>query len=336
MPLEHMYKIKTYVTRKKIIESIHESKCVIKNYNFETIFSTNNDNDFVYPRSAIKIFQAIPFVSSEAHKKFKLSQKQIAIACSSHCGEEMHLKVLKEWINKIEISKNYLKCGIHNPLNLKSSNKLLLSGEKPNQLHNNCAGKHLAMISACLTQNMKIKNYLEMNHPYQKIIRNYLEYFTETKIIDYQKGIDGCSAPQYAFPLKNLSIAMVNLIKHYVEKKNNTKEIRILLKAIEKYPQLTGSKSIYSSQLMNATNGKIFCKGGAEGVLLFSHKEKKIGGVIKVNDGNERALPSIANEIFKKLKILNSSELRKLSKWSNEKIFNHAKKTTGKIYTEIK
>ena len=174
-----------------------------------------------------------------------------------------------------------------------------------------------------------------MNHPYQKIIKNCLEYFTESKISNLQTGVDGCGAPQYAFPLENLSLAMINLVKHYKKKKIYTDEIRILLKAIAKYPQLTGSKSIYPSQLMAATDGRIFSKGGAEGVLLFTHKEKGIGGVIKVIDGNERALPSIANEIFKKLKILNNNEIKKLSKWSNQKIFNHADKDVGKIYTNI-
>ena len=331
-----MAKIKTFVTRGKIIESTHESKCIIKDYNYKTIFSTNNDNDLVYPRSAIKILQAIPFVESEAYKKFNLSQKQISISCASHCGEIEHLKVLEEWVKKIKIKKNFLQCGVHNPINLKSANKLLLSGNKPNELHNNCAGKHLAMISGCIAKKMNIENYLEMNHSYQKLIRNYLEYFTETKILKSHRGIDGCSAPQYAFPFKNLSIAMINLIRQYSEKKEFTEIIKILLHSIEKYPQLTGSKTIYTTQLMTATNGKIFAKGGAEGILLFAHKEKKVGGIIKVCDGDQRALPSIANKIFKKLKILNNTELKKLSKWSNEKIYNHAKKNIGQIYTEIR
>ena len=147
-----MTKIMTYVTRGKIIESVHESKCIIKDYNFKTILTTNNDNDLVYPRSAIKIFQAIPFIKSKAEKKYDLSPKQIAIACSSHCGESEHLKILEEWIKKIKINKNLLKCGIHNPLHFQSSDKLLLSGTRPNQLHNNCAGKHLGMISGCLAK----------------------------------------------------------------------------------------------------------------------------------------------------------------------------------------
>lgn len=331
-----MAEINTYITRGKIIESSHKSKCIITDYNFKNIFSTMNDNDLVYPRSAIKIFQAIPFIKSKAFKQFNLSPKQIAIACASHCGEKEHLKVLQEWVKKIKINKKLLKCGVHNPLNSKSSDTLLLSGKRPNQLHNNCAGKHLAMLSGCIANNMDTSNYLEMGHPYQKLIRSYLEYFTESKITNIQKGVDGCSAPQYAFTLKNISIAMINLIKEYKETRENTTEVKILLKAITRYPQLTGGKSIYPCQLMMATNGKVFSKGGAEGILLFAHTEKKVGGVIKVNDGNERALPSIANEIFKKFGILSNSELNKLSKWSNEKIFNHANKNIGEIHTIIK
>ena len=336
MSLWHMTKIRTYVTRGKIIESIHLSNCIIKDYNFKTIFSTSNGNNFVYPRSAIKIFQAIPFIKSRSQKNFNLTEKQIAISCSSHCGEAEHLKVIKEWIKKININKNLLQCGIHNPLDKYSSDKLLLSGIKPNQLHNNCSGKHLGMISGCISNKINVNNYIEMNHPYQKLIRKTLEYFTETNILKKQKGVDGCSAPQYAFPLKNLSISMINLLKNFIEEKRYSVEIRILLNAIAKFPQLTGSNAIYPSQLMLVTKGKIFAKGGAEGVLMFANKEKKVGGIIKVQDGNERALPSVANKIFKELKILNNKELIKLSKWSNQKIFNHANTKVGEIYTTIK
>ena len=67
-------------------------------------------------------------------------------------------------------------------LNSQSSDKLLLSGNKPDQLYNNCAGKHLAMISTCLINNLNVNTYVKMNHPHQKIVRKYLEFFTETKI----------------------------------------------------------------------------------------------------------------------------------------------------------
>ena len=71
--------------------------------------------------------------------------------------------------------------GIHNPLDQKSSDNLMLSGEKSSVLHNNCSGKHLGMISGCLAKKINIKNYLKINNPYQKLIRNVLENFMEKK-----------------------------------------------------------------------------------------------------------------------------------------------------------
>ena len=91
-----MAQIQTHITRGNIIESTHKSKCVIKNYNYKTVFSTKNNKDLVYPRSAIKILQAIPFIQSQAKNKYNLTQKQIAICCSSHCGEQEHINVLKK------------------------------------------------------------------------------------------------------------------------------------------------------------------------------------------------------------------------------------------------
>ena len=72
-----MTQIQTHITRGNLIESTHKSKCVIKNYNYKTVFSTKNNKDLVYPRSAIKILQAIPFIQSQAKNKYDLSQKQI-------------------------------------------------------------------------------------------------------------------------------------------------------------------------------------------------------------------------------------------------------------------
>ena len=44
---------------------------------------------------------------------------------------------------------------------------------------------------------------------------------------------------------------------------------------------------------MKISNKRIFCKGGAEGVFLFVDLQKEIAGVIKVVDGNERAIPPV-------------------------------------------
>ena len=320
------------VQRGRLTESIHKAKYLIKNSNSKTILSSGHDEDCIYPRSAIKIFQALPFINSGAHEKYSLSEKNLAISCSSHCGESKHINVLKDWLKKINLSTKNLKCGIHNPINNESSKNLLLSRQKPTQLHNNCSGKHLAMLSGCLANKLEYYNYLDYDHPYQKLIRNSLEYFTESSIKQKCIGIDGCNAPQYAFSINSLTNAIIKLTNI---KNNYSNGVHKLLNAITKYPFLIGGKERFDSEVIKHTHGRIFCKGGAEGVLLFVDISKKIGGVIKIEDGNERAIPPLAMKIFFKLKLLSSTEKKILKKWSEQTLFNHAKKSIGKISAKI-
>jgi len=330
-----MISLFAYVFRGKLIESKHHAVCLVKNIYYKNILSTNSDKDLIYPRSAIKIFQALPFINSNAYNLFKLNEKIIAISCSSHAGESQHINVLKNWLTKTNIKLSQLKCGIHNPLNEKSSNNLLLSNKTPSQIHNNCSGKHLGMISGCMANKMNIKNYINLDHPYQKLIRNVLESFMELKIKKKSIGIDGCGAPQYAFPLANISTSMINLIKEKKSKSMYSDSINKALSSINKFPILIGGHDRFDSDVIKITKGRIFCKGGAEGVLLFADFNKKVGGAIKITDGNNRAIPSITIQVFIKLKLLTKNEIKKLDHWRVQKIFNHRKKEVGKIVANL-
>jgi len=330
-----MPKIITYVTRGKEPESHHEAKCIIKDLQKNIIFSTKNNNDLIFPRSAIKIFQAIPFVSSGAINKFHLNSNQIALACSSHSGETIHIKEIVKWVKKLGIPIYKLQCGIHNPLNLNSSNKLLLSGKKPNQLYNNCSGKHLGMLSGSIANNYNISDYLQFNHPYQLKIRKILELYCQKKILKKNFAIDGCGAPQYAFSLNDLSEALINLVKSYQRLFNNASEVQLLMNSVFSNPNMIGGSLKFDSYLIKTCNKKLFCKYGAEGVFLFAHLTKKIIGIIKIKDGNERALPSVVCTLLKKLNITSPEENKKLLFWIKTPIENHSKKITGRIFTKI-
>lgn len=326
-----MISISAKVYRENLVESTHFAKCLVKNITNKILISSNNNSDLVYPRSAIKIFQAFPLIESKAHIKFNLSPQNIAIACASHSGEKMHIKVLDEWIKKIGIKSYQLNCGIHNPLDELSYKNLLIQGNMPSELHNNCSGKHLGMVTGCLSKNMDIKNYINHNHPYQKLIRDSLENFMDSKIQKKCIGTDGCNAPQYAFSIESLTNSMINLIN-----KKKSKSINIILSSINKFPYLIGGSNRFDSNLIKLTKGRLFCKGGAEGVLLFADFVKKIGGVIKITDGNNRAIAPIAIKLFSKLKIITTKEENTLLKLHKQKIFNHAKKKVGEIVVEIK
>ena len=330
-----MGQIRTYFIRNVIRESTHNIKCIIGGPNNNVIFSTNNEDDYIYPRSSIKIFQAIPFASSNAINKFNLNGRQVALSCSSHHGENYHIKELNSWIKKTKIKINNLKCGIHHPLDTYTNKKLISKRIKPSELHNNCSGKHLAMISSCLRNKYTLENYLDFSHLHQIKIRKVLETFTESKILQTNYAIDGCSAPQYAFKLGDLQNCLQNLYRSYKSKFNFSEEVKVLIKSIIKNPFYIGGSLSLDSNLMKISDGNLFCKVGAEGVFLFCHLKKGISGVVKVEDGNERALTSTIFEITKKFKLLNRNQLKKFFLFGNFKIENHAKLIVGKVKTKI-
>ena len=326
----------TQFYRGRIIESSHNIKAFISRLNGDVLLDTNNQNDLIYPRSSIKIFQAIPFIISQADIKFKLNKKQLALACSSHRGQHFHLKELNGWIKKIGLNRSKLKCGLHNPLNKEASEIFLRSNKKLHSLYNNCAGKHLAMLCACLAKKQNIEDYLDFNHPHQETIRYIFEVFSESSINNFNYSVDGCSAPQYSFKIKSLSVLLTNLLKSYENKYLFNHETKKLLNAILNNPNFIGGTDSLDSRIISISNKTIFCKGGAEGVFLFIHLTKKIVGIIKVTDGNERALPSAVYNIFKKLNIMKKDQLVKLHKLGNFNLNNHANIKTGEIKTKIK
>ena len=331
-----MSKIHVDFIRGKRIESSHQVKALVTNVDGKVLLSTNNDNEFFFPRSSIKIFQAIPFAMSNAIKNYKLNNKHIALACASHKGEKFHIKELKKWISKINLKTKNLQCGIHAPLDKNASEKIIYSRKKFNELHNNCAGKHLGMLTSCLVNNQSITNYLDYNHVHQKNIRKIFNKFTESKLSKKNFSLDGCSAPQYSFKIKSISKALNNLIKSYKNNYDYSDQVRTLVNSILENPEFIGGTVSFDTKVIKASKGKIFCKSGAEGVFLFVDFQKEISGVIKITDGNERAIPIAILNIFKKFKVMSKVELKNLEKKEKFELKNHAGRNIGCISLTMK
>jgi len=106
------------------------------------VFSSLGDiQRAVFPRSAIKFLQAMPFVQSGAVEAFGLDERHIALACASHNGEPIHVGLAQDWLHKIGLEHDDLECGAELPMHKATQFELMSEGRGPQRLHHNCSGK---------------------------------------------------------------------------------------------------------------------------------------------------------------------------------------------------
>lgn len=162
-----------------------------------------------YLRSCAKPLQASLLIDYGMDIKYDMSDEEIAICCASHAGEDVHLEVERNLLNKLGIDETFLKCGLHKPLSKTKQDEMLLKGEVENVLHNNCAGKHIMMLGLCKMNGWDLTAYDEEEHPLQIKIKEKITELCELKH-RFPMTKDGCGVPimsslwRYAQRLFNL------------------------------------------------------------------------------------------------------------------------------------
>jgi len=199
------------VTRGNIVESAHFGAFYVVNSWGKKIACGGNPQLMTFPRSSMKPFQALPFIERGGNSAFDLTGEEIAIMCASHAGTDLHVEVLKKMQEKIGISEADLACGSAWPHDAQTRQMMKMAGEKPSPLRHNCSGKHTGMLAHARLRNLDKENYLDPNHPVQVTIRQVLGEMVGLAPAEMPLGIDGCSAPVYGIPLKNMAQAVANL-----------------------------------------------------------------------------------------------------------------------------
>src|SRR5258706_11702072 len=307
------------VIRGETVESIHRGHLIVVDGDGKVIASIGDPSTVTFFRSSAKPFQAIPFITSGAADQFGFTEDEIAMACASHSGEPMHVERVANMLAKIGLSESDLRCGVHMPFNEKESERMIRAGEKPTQLHNNCSGKHAAMLAFAKYIDADIKTYDLPDNRIQRRILKCVSDFTEVPENEIAIGIDGCAAPNFALPVAAMAKSFINLISPSRFPDETQNACRRIVSAMIKFPELIGGSERLDTMLMQAAPGKIISKVGADGVwlcgVLPSEKwPKGLGIALKVEDGDDhRARPVVAVEILRQLGILSASDLPNLS-----------------------
>ena len=319
--------LKVEVTRGNKVESFHLVDAIVMNSNKEILECYGEAYQEIYPRSAIKLLQALMLVESGAYSGLELSLAHLALACSSHYADQVHTDVIHQWLSYMDLTFENLRCGPQMPSRESVRNSLIKNGLAAHRGHNNCSGKHAGILSVCKYKNYDLLSYDQINHPAQQELLQILSRVYEYDLSNSDFGIDGCGIPTIPVPLYHLNLGHINLLTRPAGK--------LILEAIVKYPELISGENNFCTEINRQTKGRVFAKTGAEGVYIAFSPTHNIFISLKVRDGGTRASQFAIASLLKQFDCIDQKAEEALEKFLKPTIKNWEGKNVGAIKLHI-
>jgi L-asparaginase II len=283
------------VLRGQAVESRHAGAVAVLDADGGVLASVGDIDRPVFGRSAVKVLQALPLVASGAADQLGLLDEELALACASHSGEPAHTAVAARMLAKAGLDASALECGTHWPYNEQAARTLAAGGRSPDVLNNNCSGKHAGFLCLACALNpggkgidlrQYVKGYVQPKHPVMREVSASLQATTGCDLAQAPRGIDGCSIPTYAIPLRQLAHAFARVASGVGLSEGHARAARRLRQAVARAPFMVAGTGKFDSRVMQALGEKVFCKVGAEGVYCAALPERGLGVALKIDDGN--------------------------------------------------
>jgi L-asparaginase II len=336
------------VTRGDVVESVHYGSIAVVDSHGRLIASYGDPQMVAFLRSSAKPFQVLPFVEGGGMEYYGLTPRELAIACASHEGSDLHMQTIEGIQKKIGMQETALQCGVHIPGDVEAFKLLVINKSQPTPNRNNCSGKHTAMLAYAKMRNLSLEDYLDVDHPIQQNILASFAAMTELRVGEIKLGTDGCSAPNFAIPLYNAALAVARLCDPHELPVERASACRKITSAMTTYPEMVSGYGEFDEQLMRVGEGKIVCKRGAEGYQIIGllpgvlrPDASGVGIALKVSDGDPsrttldlthsaRVRPAVALEILRQLGALSLEQQQALAAFGPMKpIKNHRGIITG-------
>lgn len=289
------------VLRGTVVESAHRGAIAVYDAAGKPVWELGDTARPVFPRSAVKAIQALPLVESGAADAYGFGNRELALACASHSGEPEHVETARSMLARAGLDEAALECGSHWPSSHDATVALARSGGAPNALHNNCSGKHSGFLCTCCHSGIAHLGYVAAGHELQEMVRDAMEAVTGAAHDADHCGIDGCSIPTYAVPLRSFATGFARMATGEGLGPVRAKAARRLLDACMAEPFMVSGTGRADEKLMKAAPGRIFVKMGAEGVYCAAVPELGLGIALKCDDGAVRAAETMIAGVLAKL-----------------------------------
>lgn len=319
------------VIRGSVTECLHRGSIAIVDTAGKRVFAIGDVERRVFPRSAIKAFQALPLVESGAADALDLTDAELALACASHSGEEVHANAARVMLLKAGLTEDHLECGPQWPSRMEDAAKLILADETPCGLHNNCSGKHAGFLGLAKVLGVETRGYVEAAHPVQREVKLAMEQMTGATLSEDVCGTDGCSIPTYASPLEGFARAFAAFGTGAGLEPLRADAAQRLYDACVNEPHMVAGTGRFCSRVMETFRGRVFVKTGAEGVYCGAVPELGLGIALKCDDGATRASEVMMATVLEALLDLNNEEAALLDSLANPPLLTRRGIQSGHI-----
>ncbi|UBF23923.1 asparaginase [Kovacikia minuta CCNUW1] len=279
--------------REGIIESKHYVQAIVCDSRGRTLLVAGNAETATFVRSALKPFQALAVTTTGTLERYGLTDRDLAIMCSSHKGKIEQVRQAFNILWRSDLDPSTLQCPI--------------PPGKRSPLEHNCSGKHAGMLAVCQQRNWSLNNYLQRSHPVQQLIIQKIAELLRMPAEEFISARDDCGAPTYFMQLGQIASLYALLSSR------DNLDMERIVRAMTHHPTMIAGDGEFDTELMRLTEGELLSKGGAEGVLCIGRLDEGMGLTIKVMDGAKRAKYAVAIHLLKQMGWISPSVSETLS-----------------------
>jgi L-asparaginase II len=338
--MTHGYRPVIQATRGGVVESIHFGAIAVADAQGNLLASWGDPELQTFMRSSAKPFQALPTVESGTLEAFGLADEDLALFCASHAGTDDHVSAVASIQARVGLPESALQCGTHPPLDRKTAFRLRSEGIAPTPNRHNCSGKHTGMLAQAKHIGASLDTYLSPENPVQQRILAALAAMADLKESEILVGTDGCSAPNFAIPLRAAATAYARLADPTGLPPERAQACDRIFRAMTSHPTRVSGEGFADAVLMESVPG-VLAKAGAEGYQGLAIRPSALGGgralgvAFKISDGDPafRAQGPMVLSVLHQLGVDGVLSLGQRSPFGPMDIQNHAGLTIGQVET---
>ena len=294
-------------SRGPAVESVHLVDAALVDASGKLVEAWGDIERFVYPRSAVKSIQALPFLESGAADETAATDAEIALACASHNGQTAQVVAVHQWLARTGLGEAHLECGAHLPYHTESAEDCIRQGDAGQPVYNMCSGKHSAFLVTAKHLGEETKHYIARDHPVQQRVAAAIGEMTGWDIARSPWAIDGCSIPTIGLPLHALARGAANIADASAQPPARQAAIARIRAAIAAESFMIAGDGRACTDIISAIGANAFVKFGAEGVFFAPLFSLGFGLALKVRDGATRAADTAIVSLLYNLGLLDSA-----------------------------